>query len=215
MSAHRHSLAAFVLGLGTVIGSAACSSTTSTASGGNPDAGATGDAGDGTGTGPGSSLKCDSSGKNAWDTYGVSAFVTVNEAIFTNVNAEIAAHQTTNLGDSFTKIGSGNPASTADKIDAFKGNLAAFLVFAYGGPTSIKYTDGKSYMGPQDMVQAHTGLNITSAQYDYFVSSIIVPALTASGVKHGAGGAADPNDVSSCFAPIVTSAAFKATIVGH
>ena len=213
MSQHRHSVAALIIGLGSAL-SFGCSSTSSS-SNNTVDSGTTGDAGDGTGTGPGASLKCDSSGKNAWETYGVSAFVTVNEAIFANVGAEITANTTTNLGDSFTKIGSGNPASTKDDAATFKGNLAAFLVFAYGGPTSITYTDGKKYQGPQDMVESHTGLNITSSQFDYFVSSIIVPALTKNGVKHGAGGAADPNDVASCFAPIITSAAFKASVVGH
>jgi hypothetical protein len=177
-----------------------CGGTSST-----PDAGSTvKDAGgDGTGTGPGSSLKCTSSGKNAWQTYGATAFVAVNEQIFTNVVADMSGK----LGTSFGKIGSGMPASTADDLPTFKGNLAAFLVFAYGGPTSVTYTDNKTYAGPQDMVEAHTGLQITSDQYDYFVTSIVVPALTAKGVPS--------TDVSSCFAPILTDAAFKASIVGH
>jgi hypothetical protein len=68
------------------------------------------------------------------------------------------------------------------------------------------YTDGKMYNGVQDMATAHTGLGITSAQYDYFVTSIVVPALTNSGVPM--------DDVSSCFAPPITSADFKASIVG-
>ena len=163
---------------------------------------------DGTVTkGPGAALKCTSSGKNAFDTYGTSAFVAVNEAIFSNVTGEVTANGSTNLGDSFTKIGSGMPASTAHDAPTFKGNLAAFLVYAYGGPSSITYTDGKSYSGPQDMVSAHAGLGITSDQYDYFIANVVVPALTDSGVS--------TDDVSSCFAPIVTDAAFKASIVGH
>ena len=165
--------------------------------------------------GPGAALKCDSSGKNAWDTYGVNAFVAVNESIFTLVNSEVTANGTANLGDSFTKIGSGNPASTTDDAATFKGKLAAFLVYAYGGPSSITYTDGKTYNGPQNMVSAHAGMNITSAQYDYFIANVVVPALTTNGVPAGAGGSADPNDVGSCFAPIVVDAAFKASIVGH
>ena len=160
-----------------------------------------------TGTGPAADLLCTSSGKNAFDTYGATAFVAVNEAIFTNVTAEINAHMETNLGNSFSLVGSGVPASTADDINGFKGNLAAFLVYVYGGPTSITYTDGKTYQGVQDMTEAHTGLAITSDQYDYFVANIVVPALTSSGVPM--------DDVSSCFAPPITSAAFKATIVGH
>jgi hypothetical protein len=98
------------------------------------------------------------------------------------------------------------PASTTDDMATFKGKLAAFLVYAYGGPTSIEYTDKKTYSGLQDMAVAHVGLHITSDQYDYFITNQVVPALTGNGVPEG--------DVSSCFAPIVTDAAFKASIVG-
>ena len=162
---------------------------------------------DGTGMGPGAALKCTSSGKDAWQTYGASAFVAVNKAIVANVVSELTANGTTNLGDSFTKIGSGKPASTSDDMATFEGKLAAFLVYAYGGPDSITYSDGKSYSGLQNMTAAHVGLNVTSDQYDYFITNQVVPALTDSGVPQG--------DVSSCFAPIVTDAAFKASIVGH
>lgn len=167
--------------------------------------------------GPGAKLHCESSatGANAFDTYGATAFVAVNEEIFTLVNAEITANGTTNLGDSFTKIGTGVPPSTSDDAPTFKGKLAAFLVFAYGGPTSITYTDSKKYDGQIDMVVSHTGLNITSSQFDYFITNIVVPALVNKGVAHGAGGAADPDDVTSCFAPVVTDASFKASIVGR
>lgn len=169
-----------------------------------------------TAKGPGAVLHCQSSatGANAFDTYGAAAFVAVNEEIFTLVGAEVAGSGTTNLGDSFTKVGTGNPPSTMHDAATFKGNLAAFLVFAYGGPTSITYTDGIAYAGEQDMPTAHTGLGITSSQYDYFVTNIVVPALINKGVKHGAGTAADPNDISSCFAPVLTDASFKASIVG-
>ena len=157
--------------------------------------------------GPGASLKCASSGKNAWSTYGQAAFVKVNESIFSHVTSELTANGTANLGGSFGKIGSGNPASTADNLDDFKGNLAAFLVYAYGGPDSITYTNNKKYTGPQDMVESHAGLGITSSQFDYFVANVVVPALTDNGVPQA--------DVSSCFAPVVTDAAFKASVVGH
>jgi hypothetical protein len=156
--------------------------------------------------GPGAALKCTSTGKDAFDTYGTDAFVKVNESIVANVFTEIGANSTTNLGDSFTKIGSGMPASTTDDAATFKGKLAAFLVYAYGGPTSITYTDGKMYSGVQDMASAHAGLGITSDQYDYFITNQVVPALTSNGVSM--------DDVSSCFAPIVTDPAFKASIVG-
>jgi hypothetical protein len=159
-----------------------------------------------TGTGPGTSLRCKSSNKNAWDTFGVKAFVAVNEAIFTKVGAEIAAHGTANLGDSFGKAGSNETPAYKDDAATFKGKLAAFLVYAYGGPESITYTDNKTYAGPQDMAAAHLGMKITSAQYDYFIANIVVPALTDNGVT--------ADDVSSCFAPIVVDAAFKNSIVG-
>ena len=156
--------------------------------------------------GPGATLQCKSSGKNAFDTYGAAAFVAVNESIVSNVVAELTAHSTANLGDSFTKVGTGMPASTTDDMATFKGKLAAFLVYAYGGPESITYTDGKTYVGPQNMVAAHTGLAITSDQYDYFITNQVVPALTDNGVPE--------TDVGTCFAPIVTDPAFKASIVG-
>lgn len=151
--------------------------------------------------GPGAALKCQSSGKNAFDTYGAEAFVAVNEQIFSNVVAELGANGTTNVGTSFNA-----PAADPQRLAQFKGNLAAFLVFAYGGPTQITYTDGKMYMGPQDMAKEHEGMGITNAQYDYFVMNVIVPALTSKGVPAG--------DVSSCFAPIIVDPAFKASIVG-
>jgi hypothetical protein len=155
---------------------------------------------------PGLSLKC-SSGKNAWETYGATGFVTVNEAIFTNVGKEVTANGSANVGTAFNKIGTGDPPSTSDGPNTFKGKLAAFLVYAYGGPSSITYTDGLTYDGIQDMEMAHQGLGITSAQYDYFISDIVVPSLTSSGVSSA--------DVSSCFAPVVTAPSFKATIVGQ
>ena len=159
-------------------------------------------AGNSTPLGPGAALKCTSTGKDAWDTFGANAFVAVNESIVSLVLADTSG----NLGDSFGKIGSGNPPSTADDAATFKGKLAAFLVYAYGGPTSITYTDGKTYSGLQDMATAHAGLAITSDQYDYFIMNQVVPALTMNGVS--------TDDVSSCFAPIVTDKAFKASIVG-
>jgi hypothetical protein len=152
-------------------------------------------------------LKCTSSGKDAWDTYGATAFVAVNESIFSDVIAQLMDAGTTNLGDAFTKIGSGNPPSTADGLPTFKGKLAAFLVYAYGGPTSIMYTDGKTYSGLQDMTAAHTGLAITANQYNYFIANVVVPALSSNGVPMG--------DITSCFAPVVTDPAFVASIVGH
>ena len=149
-------------------------------------------------TGPGAALKCTTSNKNAWETYGVNAFVAVNEKIFELVTAELTANGDANVGGSFAAV---------TDFPTFKGRLAAFLVFVYGGPTEITYTDGKTYEGVQDMQAAHAGMAITSAQYDYFIANVVVPALTTSGVPM--------DDVSSCFAPPVVDAAFKASIVGQ
>ena len=163
--------------------------------------------------GPGAALKCESSGKDAFDTYGAAAFVAVNKAIVANVGAEIQANGLTNLGPSFGKLGDKTLPATQDGAATFEGKLAAFLVYAYGGPESITYTDGVTYSGVQDMVAAHTGLGITDPQYQYFIANIVVPALVDSGVKAGQGDGV--NDVSSCFAPIVTSTAFEDEIIGH
>jgi hypothetical protein len=192
-----------IFGSALVLGAAAltfgCSSSSTAAV--DNDAGTSGDA-----SASDALPKC-SGGKDAFDTYGAAAFVKVNQSIFANVTAESKKNGTKNLGTAFTKIGSGDPTSTSDDLAAFEGNLAAFLVYAYGGPTTITYTDGKTYTGPQSMESAHKGLAITSDQYDYFVMDIVVPALITNGVSS--------DDVSSCFAPVITAAAFKASIVGQ
>jgi hypothetical protein len=156
----------------------------------------------------GASVPCASSGKNAYDTYGLSAFVAVNKSIFANVvNVGATTNPNTPLGVPFTLIGSGNPPSTSDPLPTFEGSLAAFLVWFYGGPTQITYTDGIVYQGPQNMQQSHQGLYITPCQFDYFVTSIIAPALTSNGVS--------AEDVSSCFAPPLLNPDFESTIVGQ
>jgi hypothetical protein len=157
-------------------------------------------------TSSGGAPMCSSSGKNAFDTYGQEAFLAVNSAIFANVDAEMKANGTKNLGESFTLIGTGKPAATKDDLPTFQGKLGAFLVSAYGGPSSIT-VDGTTYSGSADLTAAHTGLNITTDQYNYFVMNVVVPALTSSGVK--------TEDVSSCFAPVVTDPSVVSAIVGH
>jgi hypothetical protein len=150
---------------------------------------------------------CTSSGKNAYDTYGAAAFLTVNDAIFKNVGAEIAKNGEKNLGGSFGLVGKGTPPSTSDDPTTFQGVLGAFLVYAYGGPSSTTVA-GKSYDAKAvDLEGAHTGLNITADQYTYFITSIVVPALTSSGVKS--------EDVSSCFAPVVMSSSVMDAVIGH
>jgi hypothetical protein len=165
--------------------------------------------------GPGAALKCESSGKNAFETYGAAAFLAINQSIVANVKAELTTNGPTNLGPSFSRVGSGDAPSTKDDGPTFRGKLAAFLVYFYGGPASTTYIDGKTYQGRQDMRPAHAGLGITGPQYDYFVSNIIVPALLLNGVKHGIGRALTPDDISSCFAPVLLDPAFKASFVGQ
>jgi hypothetical protein len=165
--------------------------------------------------GPGASLLCASSGKNAFETYGATGFVAVNQAIFANVTAELgpdAGDAGSGLGPTFGAVGTGtlgdaSVPALSDPIASFEGRLAAYLVFAFGGPTSIKYTDGKTYSGLIDLVAAHTGLQITPDQYTYFVTTDVVPALTSSGVSTA--------DVSSCFAPLVLSTPFMQQIVAN
>src|SRR5579859_2279126 len=111
----------------------------------------------------GALLRCESSGKNAYETYGPAAFFAVHQALLDNLNKELADNGPGNLGDSFSKIGSGDPPSTKHDRAAFRGYLAAFLVYLYGGPASTTYVDGKTYQGDLDMVTAHKGLKITSA----------------------------------------------------
>jgi hypothetical protein len=98
------------------------------------------DSDDEPGPGPGAALQCASSGKNAFSTYPIEAFVAVNKAIFAGVNADLGANGTANLGNSFGGV---------RDFPTFEGRLAAFLVYVYGGPTSITYTDGKRYDGVQ------------------------------------------------------------------
>jgi hypothetical protein len=122
--------------------------------------------------------------------YGGPAFLAVRDSI---VSKALAA-PTAMLGDAFQNFAS---TSTPAEIDGFKQNLADFLVMVYGGPNN--------YQGAS-MAVAHTGLGITSDQYDYFIASVVVPALSDNGVAS--------DDITNCFAPPVTDASFKASIVG-
>lgn len=126
-----------------------------------------------------------------FDKYGETAFVAVRDSIV----AKAVAAPTDKLGESFaTFAGSATPG----QLQVFQDHLAAFLVMVYGGP--------QSYSG-RSMESAHAGLGITSDQYDYFVTEVVVPALAENGVP--------ADDISNCFAPPVTDPAFKASIVGQ
>ena len=125
--------------------------------------------------------------------YGLTAFQAVNESIIKRATATGIEAE---LGDSFVKLVN-NP--DPKKVPAFKNNLAIFLVNAYGGDKTVYKYEGA------DMKTAHAGLQITEAQYNAFVSKVIVPALQDNGVPEA--------DINNCFAPPVTSAAFIADIV--
>lgn len=125
-----------------------------------------------------------------FDKYGQEAFLAVNDAI---IAASVAA-PTAMVGTSFQDLA----AAGEERVAEFTANLAAFLVFVYGGPND--------YTGPS-MEEAHEGLDITSEQYDYFVTEIIVPVLAEAGVAE--------DDITNCFAPPVVDPAFKASIVGQ
>ena len=125
-----------------------------------------------------------------FEKYGTTAFLAVNNSI---IDYAVAA-PTSSVGTSFQDLA----AAGTTRVEEFRGNLANFLVFVYGGPNN--------YQGPS-MEDAHEGLAITSDQYDYFVTSVIVPALTDNGVPM--------EDINNCFAPPVLDADFKASIVNQ
>jgi hypothetical protein len=70
-----------------------------------------------------------------------------------------------------------------------KGDVAAFLIHLYGGPAQTSYTDGVIY-------KSYERLPMTTSQFDYFISSIVVPALDANGVSIA--------DINACFVPALT-----------
>lgn len=123
-----------------------------------------------------------------FDRYGLEAFSAVNDRI---IDLAVAA-PTSMLGTSFQDLA----AQPTERVEQFRTNLANFLVMVYGGPDN--------YTGPS-MEAAHSGLGITSDQYDFFVAEVVVPALADSGVP--------TEDIEDCFAPPVTDPGFKASIV--
>ena len=116
--------------------------------------------------------------------YGAAAFTKVTDDLVKTAAADPT------VGHYFAAL------TTSADVTAFEAGLDAFLVMVYGGPND--------YTGPTMQV-AHKGLKITSSDYDYFVG-LIVKTLEADGVSDA--------DVNDCFAPPVTAASFKASIVG-
>lgn len=125
--------------------------------------------------------------------YGDAGFQAVNGAI-----GKLAfAAPTSELGSSFqTKL----VAATPERQSEFGAHLLQFLEAAYGN-TAAPYT------GP-GMVPAHAGLDITRAQYDYFLTDVVVPALKSV--------ITDPNnqaDIGNCFAPVLMDPNVIKTVV--
>jgi hypothetical protein len=130
----------------------------------------------------------------------------VNSNIFANVEAQLATDAgAAGLGGSFGQIGKDG----RDGLGDFEANLAATLVYVYGGPPTLTL-DGGTYSGiteTENLQAEHTGLNITTDEYNYFLTNVVVPALTSAGVP--------TEDVESCFAPVLTNTAVIGEVVGH
>ena len=127
--------------------------------------------------------------KDMFKKYGEDAFLKVNDSII----AKAVAAPTDKIGNTFKKL-----AKNKAEAEKVKKHLAQFLVKVYGGPDAYK---GKT------MEAVHKGMKITSDQYDWFVENVVVAALKDNGVSD--------DDIKNCFAPPVTDASFKATIVGR
>jgi Bacterial-like globin len=121
----------------------------------------------------------DAGTKSMFEKYGAAGFTAVNDKII----AKALAAPTASVGTSFQGL-------TAAQKMTLSTNLAGFLIQAYGGP--------KNYAG-RSMTAAHMGLNITEAQYDYFISDVVVPSLKEAGVTM--------EDITNGFAPAVTNKA--------
>jgi Bacterial-like globin len=154
---------------------------------GGDDDEATDDATDG---GDMDDMAAESCSSDMFDKYGLEAFSAVNDSI---IEKSVAA-PTSALGTSFQALA----AQGEDRVAEFRTNLANFLVMVYGGPDN--------YDGP-DMRAAHAGLNITSEQYDFFITDVVVPALAENGVPTA--------DIEDCFAPPVVDADFKNSIINQ
>lgn len=139
---------------------------------------------------------------NMYAKYKDAGFNAVNASIVANVAAEIKANGSTNLGSSFQNHLL-NPATADETLDTFTSHLDQFLKETYGAiPNKLINVE-------RNMKAAHAGMKITAAQYDYFVSSIVTPALRINITGTNVG------DITDCFAPVLLDACFKSNIVGQ
>jgi len=171
---------ALALAIGAAGFTTACGGDDDDDGAGTPDSGAAG-------TPDAAAASCSS---EMFGQYGVDAFLLVNDSI---IDLSVAA-PTSAVGTSFQDLA----AQGSKRVEEFRANLAAFLVSVYGGPNN--------YGGPT-MEAAHEGLAITSEQYDYFIASVVVPALSENGVAQA--------DIENCFAPPVVDTAFKNSIINR
>lgn len=123
-----------------------------------------------------------------YDKYGQAGFEAVNKNILENIGT-VSAMSPSPIGDSFKGL---RPV----QVEAVEASLLDFLVMVYGGPNNYK---------GQTMKASHAALEITQAQYDAFISMVVVPALSKAGVPE--------SDINDCFAPPVVDPAFVADIV--
>jgi hypothetical protein len=128
---------------------------------------------------------CKSSGKSVFETYKADALKLGAGAIVDATVADLGkgGGVPDKLGSSFSVLGT--PGNLTP--DELKTSLGNFLIAAYGGPVN-------TYTGAS-MFASHAGLEITKVQYDYFVGSIIVPTV---------GTLVPADDITSCFAPVLT-----------
>lgn len=116
------------------------------------------------------------------------------DATFAAVTASIVTNAfeapTTTLGTSFQTL----MGASTERKQEFTAHLQSFLASAFGGP---------EYTGP-DMVTAHSDLDITVAQYQAFLTDVVVPALATNKV---------PQATVDLMTPVVTDPDFVKTVV--
>jgi hypothetical protein len=116
-------------------------------------------------------------------------FATVTKSIVTGA----LAASPNDLGSSFqTKLAT---ASTERQTE-FTTNLQNFLASAFGGPAYPT-------TAPQ-MAEAHSDLNITVAQYNAFLTGVVLPALAENQI---------PQATIDLMTPVVTDPNFVKTVV--
>lgn len=115
-----------------------------------------------------SSNICGSTGRSAYDSYKDTIPNIIGDIVKAS-GAETAKGANSGIGGSFAVIGTPGHRTGEEAV----GNISAFLIRGWGGPDNYKGATLKA---------SHEKLAITSAQYDFFVDKIFVPAILANGV---------------------------------